>query len=215
LEEQKLKITVIGSSSRTGLFVLEQGIRRGHEITAFTRRPQKLLDVTGLKEIVTGDGLNLLDVKKAIHKQDAIIAIVSVNSLGQNSVVTDVTRTIIKAMQEEEVHRLVCVSSYLLEQTRRPWIAPFFQWLLRHPLADQLSADQLIMSSKTDWTIVRPMLLVDKPATGHVRQLRSGHHFESGPYKICREDVAAFLLDVVENKDDSKSIINITWGKNN
>jgi putative NADH-flavin reductase len=98
LEEQKLKITVIGSSSRTGLFVLEQGIRRGHEITAFTRRPQKLLDVTGLKEIVTGDGLNLLDVKKAIHKQDAIIAIVSVNSLGQNSVVTDVTRTIIKAM---------------------------------------------------------------------------------------------------------------------
>jgi putative NADH-flavin reductase len=70
------------------LFVLEQGIRRGHEITAFTRRPQKLLDVIGLKEIVTGDGLNLLDVKKAIYKQDAIIAIVSVNSLGQNSVVT-------------------------------------------------------------------------------------------------------------------------------
>jgi putative NADH-flavin reductase len=208
-----LKITVIGSTSRIGLHVLEQGIRRGHEITAFTRRPQNLADIKGLKSIVTGDGLNLSDVKKAIHNQDAIISIVAVNSFRRSSVVTDVTRTIIKAMQEEEVNRLVCTSSYLLEKSTRSWSAAFFQWLLRHPLADQLSADQLIMESKTDWTIVRPVLLLDKPPSGHVRQLRSGHHFESGPYKICRADVAAFLLDVVENKDNSKITINITWEK--
>jgi putative NADH-flavin reductase len=174
-----------------------------------------LLEVKGLKDVVAGDGLNLSDLKKAFDKQDAVIAIVGTNRIqGEGTLVTDVHRTIIKAMQEAEVNRLVCLSSYLLAKSTRPWVTPFFQWLLRRPLSDRLSADQLIMSSMTNWTIVRPTLLLNKPATGHVRQLRDGHHFETGPYQICRSDVAAFLLDVVENKGYSDSIINITWGKN-
>jgi putative NADH-flavin reductase len=156
-----LKITVIGSTSRTGLHILEQGVKRGHEMIAFTRRPQKLENISGLSGVVTGDGLNLSDVRKAIDKQDAIIVIVGDSNIRRkNTVATDVTRTIITAMQQADVHRIVCVSSYLLGATRPRVITPFFQWLLRHPLADRLSADQLVESSHMDWTIVRPTNLM-------------------------------------------------------
>jgi putative NADH-flavin reductase len=209
----EVKFTVIGSTSPTGLQILEQGIKRGHEITAFTRRPQLLeKKVIGLKQVVTGDGLNLFDVKKAIRKQDAVIAIVGVRGLGRTTVATDVTRILLKAMQEEEIQRLVCVSSYLAgPATGQP--ARFFKWLMRRPLADRLSADQLVMSTSLDWTIVRPGRLLDKPATGRVRQQRDWKEFEFSPVMIGRADLASVLLDIVENKDVGGSVINVSWEK--
>jgi hypothetical protein len=62
--------------------------------------------------------------------------------------------------------------------------------------------------------VTRTIIKAMQESTGNVRQQREGQEFESGPYEICRADLAAFLLDIVENSDDSKSIINVTWGKN-
>ncbi|UUZ83893.1 SDR family oxidoreductase [Paenibacillus sp. P26] len=206
-----MKITVIGATGRTGMHVLEQGIGRGHELTAFTRRPQMLEKVSGLKKIVTGDALHVSDLKQAIENQDAVIAIVGDRRV---PVAAEITGYLIQAMYETGVQRLVCVSSYLLGSTRPRVITPLFQWLLRHSLADRLSADQIIQSSKTDWTIVRATRLHDKPATGHVRLQAGGHEFESGPYEICRADLASVLLDTAANQDAIKSIINVSWGRN-
>ncbi len=52
-----MKLLVIGSTGRTGRHVVEQGIKRGHAITAFARSPQKLSGVQGLQGIIQGDGL--------------------------------------------------------------------------------------------------------------------------------------------------------------
>ncbi len=45
-----MNLLVIGSTGRTGKHVLEQGLQRGHAITAFTRRPHELAGLQGLKE---------------------------------------------------------------------------------------------------------------------------------------------------------------------
>jgi hypothetical protein len=125
-----MKFTVIGSTSPTGLHILEQGVKRGHGIVAFTRRPQQL------------------------------DAIVGVRGQGRTTIAANVTRVLLKAMQEEQIQRLVCVSSYLAgPATGQP--GRFFKWLMRHPLADRSSV----------------------------------------------------LLDVVESKDVSGSVINVSWAK--
>jgi putative NADH-flavin reductase len=52
-----MNITVIGSTSRTGRHVLAEGLRRGHQITAFTRgRPEALLDQPGLAKSSAATG---------------------------------------------------------------------------------------------------------------------------------------------------------------
>lgn len=40
-----MKIAVFGATGRTGRHVLEQGMHRGHLMTAFTRRPLELASV--------------------------------------------------------------------------------------------------------------------------------------------------------------------------
>src|SRR2546427_2679174 len=54
-------IVVIGSTGRTGRLVLAEGLRRGHSMTAFTRRPDGLAGIRGLRSVVRGDGRNLDD----------------------------------------------------------------------------------------------------------------------------------------------------------
>jgi hypothetical protein len=71
------------------------------------------------------------------------------------------------------------------------------------------------MSSGTNWTIVRPTRLLDSAATGIVRLQTEGREFQSGPFQICRADLATALLDIVENQEDYHSIVNATWGKKN
>jgi len=69
-----VKIGVIGSTGRTGRLVLDEGLRRGHVMTAFTRRPRELAGVQGLAAVVHGDGRNLEDIRRAVRGQDAVIA---------------------------------------------------------------------------------------------------------------------------------------------
>lgn len=197
-----MKIAVIGSTSRIGRLLLEEGVHRGHRLTAFTRRPEALVEKEKLAAIVQGDGRNLEDVRRAVQGQEAVITIVVGDNATKNTVATDVTRTVIEAMREAEVRRLIGVSAYPLWATR-PWGAvQIVRWIFRHTYADLASMESEIVSSGLDWTIVRPTQLTNKEAAGQVRYERSSHDFASGPYSISRADVAAALLDLAENPSD-------------
>src|SRR5438093_7355574 len=119
--KSNLKIAVIGSTGRTGRLVLAEGVRRGHSMTAFTRRPDTLAGVRGLKSVVHGDGRSLEDMRRAVRGQDAVISIVVSEGRGKTTVVSEVTRPELIAMRASGVRGLVSVSVSAIEG-RRPWI---------------------------------------------------------------------------------------------
>lgn len=193
------KIAVIGSTGRTGRLVLDEGLLRGHSMTAFTRRPDGLLGVRGLKSVVQGDGRKPDDIRRAVAGQDAVISIVSSEGLGPTTVMSDVTRAELEAMGEVGVRRLVTVSVSALEG-RRPWILiNLVRWILRKPYADFARMERLVMSSRVDWTIVRPPYLTNGPKTGRVRSQTGRKDLPQGPYHISRADLAATLVDLAED----------------
>src|SRR5437899_10573309 len=93
-------IVVIGSTGRTGRLVLDEGLRRGHSMTAFTRRPDGLAGIRGLRSVVRGDGRNLDDIRRAVAGPDAVISIVGADGRGPTTVLGDVTRAELEAMRE-------------------------------------------------------------------------------------------------------------------
>src|SRR5947209_18794607 len=124
-------IAVIGSTGRTGRLVLDEGIRRGHSMTACTRRPDSLSGLCGLTSVITGDGRSLEDMRRAVRGQDAVISIVVSEGRGPTTVMSDVTRAELDAMREAGVRRLVTVSVSAIEG-RRPWILiNLVRWILR------------------------------------------------------------------------------------
>jgi len=182
-------------------------------MTAFTRRPQELAGVRGPAAVIHGDGRSLDDIRRAVRGQDAVISIVSSEGRGPTTVMSDVTRALLAGMSEAGVRRLVTVSVYAL-QGHRPWIAiNFVRWLLRRPYADFARMERLVASTGLDWTIVRPPLLTNGPATGHVRSAAGMEDFAQGPYSISRADLAATLVDLAEDSQHVGKVLLVSTKK--
>jgi len=210
-----MKIAVIGSTGRTGRLVIEEGIRRQHAMTAFTRRPDALADIPGLRAVVQGDGRNLEDIRRAVRGQDAVISIVAPEGRGPTTVISDVTRAELTAMQEAGVRRLVTVSVSAIEG-HRPWILiNLVRWILRKTYADVAAMKQLVTSSGLDWTIVRPPYLSNGPTTGRVRSQAGGKDLAHGPYHISRRDLAATLLNLAEDSRHVGEVLLVSERKGN
>lgn len=194
-----MKLLVIGSTGRTGKHILEQGLRRGHEITAFTRHPQELAGFDGLKAVIHGDALNLEDVHQAVRGQDAVLSAVGSSGIARN---------LIDAMRELNVSRLVMTSSRSVVATR-PRLPVTLAWLIfREAYSDLARAEGMLEVSGLDWSIVRATMLTDKPFTGQVHT-----DFESnatgGDWTLTRADYAMALLDVLENPQMIRKSIGI------
>ncbi len=207
------RIAVIGSTGRTGRRVLDEGLRREYAMTAFTRRPEELASVQGLREVVAGDGRRGEDIQRAVSGQDAIISIVAPKGRGPTTVMSDVMRAVIDGMHASGVRRLVAVSASAIEG-RRPWIAiNLVRWLLRKPYADFVRMERIVADSGLDWTIVRPPLLTNGPATGRVRMEAGKEDLAHGPYHISRADLASTLLDLAVTQRHLEDVVLVSEGR--
>ena len=173
-----MKVLVVGSTGRTGRLVLEEGMKRGHDITAFARTPAKLAGTTGFR-VAQGDALNLDDLRRAVSGQDAVIC--AVGSL-------PIARNLIVAMKSEGVQRLVILSAYpATGKSPRLMLAVVRLFFGRRFRFGELAEmERLIAKSSLNWTISRPPMLNNKSASGKIRMQWDGGDFHSGPYAISR-----------------------------
>ena len=176
-------------------------------MTAFTRRPQELAAMRGLAAIVSGDGRNVDDVRRAVRGQDAVISIVSSEGLAATTVMSDVMRAELAAMREAGVRRLVVVSVSAIEGSHPWFFIQLVRWLLRKPYADFGRMEALVRSSGLDWTIVRPPRLTNARAMGRVRSVAGVKELRHGPYTISRADLAALLIDLAGDARHAHDIL--------
>ena len=106
------------------------------------------------------------------------------------------TRALVAAMKGGGVERLVCITGmgagdsaghggFIYDRFIRPVI-------LRTIYDDKNRQESIIRGSGLDWIIVRPSVLTDKPAAGHVRAIVDLQGFHGG--SISRADVANFVV---------------------
>jgi putative NADH-flavin reductase len=87
-----MRITVFGATGRTGRYILAEGLRRDHQLTAFTRWPAALVGPSTLAAVVHGDGRDPHTVRKAIDGADAVISTVSAERRKGPNHVAEVSR---------------------------------------------------------------------------------------------------------------------------
>jgi hypothetical protein len=101
-------------------------------------------------------------------------------------------------MHEEHVPRLISVTMMGIGDSLPQ--APFWYRYLLMPTflhgstQDKTRKEAAIHSSDIDYVIVRPPILKDTPATGHVRILANS----ATGHAITRADLASFLVDQLE-----------------
>lgn len=191
-----MRITVVGGNRGAGAQVVQLAARAGHEVTSLSRSGAASVR-DGVREI-EGDALRPDVVRAAVAGADAVVVTVGGVS-GADRHRTEVTRSVIAAMRDAGVRRLIVHSSLGVGDSMALLPGParlFAKAVLGRALADHAEQEAAVAESGLDWTVVRPGGLTDGPATGSVVAQEAA---EGRPMKgrIARADVAAHIVAIL------------------
>jgi putative NADH-flavin reductase len=199
-----MRLIIFGANGQTGLELVSQALDEGHRVTAFVRNPRTMNIQHPDLKVVKGDLLEYDLVQAAMQGQEVVLSVLGVNSFKKNSIISDGTQNIIRAMNEHNTTRFICVTTMGLGESKnqKGWayimpISLMFRIqrlpILRNQFVDRELQEEHIKNSTLDWIIVRPGGLTNGPRTGSYSH---GFSIEDTTVKvqISRADVADFML---------------------
>ncbi|MEV8532993.1 NAD(P)H-binding protein [Streptomyces sp. NPDC051211] len=204
-----MKLTVFGASGGVGREVVRQALDAGHEVTAVVRDPGRL-GVPAHPLLLIATVADLTDADALLPVLAGRDAVISALGAGTNKkakaapVTGPAAGAILEAMGRTGVRRLVVVSAAPVGPDvpedgvlTRTVLLPLLRRALRDLYADLAVMEAVIAASDTEWTVIRPPRLLNKPHTGRYRRVFGGN--VPGGRSIPRADVAdALLLAVAE-----------------
>lgn len=202
--EHPRNVLVVGATGGTGRATLDALLQQGHRVTAFSRHAQSLGKASDRLILRNGDATNPADVDRVMAGQDAVIITLGIteNPLrvrlwGAASTANDVrsagTRTVIAAMREHGVRRLVVQSSYGVGPTRDRlrWLDRLlFRLLLAPQIADTEVQEQVVRQSDVDWVLAQPVHLTNDEDEPMPFASQQG---DIQDWKVSRRSVGRFL----------------------
>jgi uncharacterized protein YbjT (DUF2867 family) len=194
-----MDVAIAGGHGKIGRRLARLLAARGDQVRGLIRNPDHSDDVRsdGAEPVVCDlESASAEDVAAAIEGADAVVFAAGAGpGSGAERKLTidrDGAVKLIEAAQSAGVPRYVIVSSVGAESP--PDDDDVFSVYLRA----KAEADQALMASDRDWTVVRPGMLTDDPGTGRVRVQEEPIRAE-----VPRDDVAAVLAAVV---DESRAV---------
>lgn len=194
-----MKVLILGAAGSIGRHLTSQAVARGHDVTALVRSSASAQRVTGEGlHAVSGDARDPDVVDAAVRGKDAVIfSLGRSNHRSPTTMFSDATRVLIRAMEDNAVRRLLCITGIGAGDSRGHggflYDRFIFPFITKETYLDKDRQEELIQRSSLDWVIIRPATFTNGPRKGGVRIATDlqGVTIRS----ISRADVAAFVLD--------------------
>jgi putative NADH-flavin reductase len=210
-----MKILLIGGTGKTGKQILKQGLEGGHEITAVVRNHKKIKISDPKLTIVKGNVLDPSSLEDSFSGHHLVISALGHKKFFiKTTILSRGTSNIIQAMQKNQIHRFICITSLGINDSRFKlglyytlFVIPF---IILFYFLDKEKQEHLIQQSDLDWTIVRPGQLTNGRKRGRYK-----HGKGLGNYiltkMISRADVAHFILDEMESNAYVRKVAELTY----
>ena len=202
-----MNVIVFGATGKTGQHVCRIALERGHDVTAFTRSPNKIEPGAGVR-VAEGDVRDTEAVAEAIAGHEAAIVALGSNGLRDRTTLASGTRAVVEGMAASRVERLVVLSAAGVGYSRGQvslLSRVLFMTLLHNIHADHTAQEAAVRASSLNWTLVRPGILNDEPASGRVVATNEGRIG-----RISRADLADFLVKTACEGTYSRQAISVT-----
>jgi len=194
-------ILIIGASRGIGLEAVKAALTAGYSVRALARSAHSIAINDSRLEKIRGDAVDRAAIVQALDGTSAAIQVLGVpitptTVLKGTKLFSGASRVLVEAMRLAGVRRLIAVTG--LEAGDSRGTAGFlharvlFPLILQRIYDDKSAQEEIIRSSGLNWTVVRPGILTDGPATGRYRVLTDTKTWQGG--FISRRDVADFLV---------------------
>ncbi|MEL6913607.1 MAG: NAD(P)-binding oxidoreductase [Pseudomonadota bacterium] len=195
-------LLIIGATSGIGKLCMETALERGLSVRAFARSADSLPERAGLERF-PGDALDAGSIARALEGVGAVVVALGIRERPamiweEETLFSRSADILIAEMAKTDVSRLVVVTGFGAGRSREAMSTPErigHGAILGRVYADKTRQEEQVMASDLQWTIVRPVILTNRPAAGKVRVLTDPATWRNG--LVARADVAAFLVDAV------------------
>ena len=197
-----MRIVVFGATGIVGKAVVNEALKKGHEVTVLTRNARKVTIRHEHLHIVEGNVADKNVVRTVLKDQEAVIQTLGIGGKGDGkptSIVSEANKIIMTEMEQMNVKRLVAISVIGAGDsfTFLPWIyrklvLPLFMKWFQAVIDDKNRMEPMIRRSGLDWTIVRCTTVKERPATGKVNATLDGKGLK---FSISAADMAVFIVN--------------------
>ena len=197
-----MKIAVVGATGPTGQLVVSEALKRGHQVLAYVRNPEKLVPRQNL-EIVVGQLSDVDKFANAIKSSDVLIS-----TLGNRSFkVRDFMRVhlplVTQAMQKAGLNKLILMSALgggQIPERMTGFSRFIFRLLSESMFVDRTISESDLIKTGINWAGVYPGFLSDDPPLKlQVADLNRVKSVSQG--KVSRANVAIVLVDLAEDSN--------------
>ncbi len=196
-----MKTAIFGATGRTGKLLLKETAARGWVSRVLVRDPAKIEHTEGIS-VHVGDARSLPDVISTIEGVDAVFYCLGMADITLPATdLSDSVKTIIHAMRDQNVKRLVGIASAgELDHPdggyRNKEGLPDY---LKHVSAEHVRNYEALRDSGLAWTLMCPVFLIEDIPVGR------GHYmFEDlpqGSYETGYADLARTMADLVDRPE--------------
>lgn len=190
-----MKIALFGATGAVGGYFLNKALAAGHEVTALVRSPKKLGDQPNLR-VVKGNVKEASDVQSVINQADVVVSCLG-NVKGVMIMERAAEAILQAAAAQPNPPKCLFVSS--IGCGGSSWVVLQLLRLIngRAGFADYERADaRIAREANVPYVLIRPAALKEKPGNEKYRVFQGDGTFAR---PMAKEDVAAFLFDVVES----------------
>ncbi|SFW55372.1 Nucleoside-diphosphate-sugar epimerase [Sinomicrobium oceani] len=201
-----MKIVVIGATGRVGQRLVNALLNQNHTVVGTSRKAELLVDSPNFSQINLDILNSVKEIEEMIPDDTEAIYFVS-GSRGKNLLQVDLHGAV-KTMQAAEklkVKRYIMLSSVFALQPNR-WNESFLQPLTDYNIAKHY-ADQWLLSTALNYTILQPGTLEEKKGSGMIKV-----NVEN-PGGNAIENVVTTLVEVLENQAAFKKVITMHDGE--
>ena len=192
-----MKIFILGATGQTGTLLTKRLVESGAEVKAYVRDSKRMKIEANNLVIEEGEVHNIDQLTKSMKGYDVVVSCLGGNANKKDYVLARLIKNVVDAMNVNGISRIVSISSAGIENELGFIGGIFVVLFYKNAINDHKQAANYIKENTKNYTIVRPLSLVNGETTENYRISELGVPKRSS--KISREDLSHFMFDVIIN----------------
>jgi putative NADH-flavin reductase len=217
------KLLILGSTGRTGRYLLEEALTRGFEVNILVRDTQKITITSEKLRVFEGTPSNQEDLAKALQGCTYVLSALNISRntdfpwSGLRTPKDFLEKTIqnlIDLSKTNPLKNVMVISAWGVAETKQD-IPFWFRWMIdfsniKYGYLGHEQQEKFLQNSDLNYTIIRPVGLTnfEKPKPIIITKNNS----PKPNLLISRKNVAGFMLDVLEEESLNRQVITISEG---
>lgn len=210
-----MDVVILGASGMIGKAIVQEALKRKHEVTAAVRNPESVTIAHELLHITTVDILDAASVADAVRGHEEVISAYG-PKLGHEEDLIIAAEAVVKGMQTAGLNRLLVVGgagSLKTESGELLMNTPDFPVEIKPLAAAHARAYEIYSNTELDYTYISPPAVVQSGRrTGQFRIGLDRLVFdENGESIISVEDLAVAIIDELEEGNFSRERFTVAY----